>query len=260
LWSGNYPGQASAIGAWLEVIAAQSARDVMDAARGCLVPTLCWVVADRQGHIGMQSCGQFPIRGGGHCGLAPIPAWDERNHWRGWIDSRRLPSVYDPAEGFLATANEELNPPDLPMLVTQPLPGYRKRRVVERLAQIPSATLKDMQDLQYDLVSVQARDLLQVFLPHIPPGPMKDRLSQWDCRYDPTSREATLFHRLYINVMIEWLGTETGIGWRRMLYLCTRVGYSMMLVFTGDRMLLDAGATLWKREDMASPMCPRGPK
>ncbi|MGE0757262.1 MAG: penicillin acylase family protein, partial [Pirellulaceae bacterium] len=79
----------------------------------------------------------------------------------------------------------------------------------------------------------------------------RERLSRWDCRYDPDSREATLFHRLYIQVMVEWLGTETGIGWRRMLYLCTRVGYSMMIVHTADRMLLDRGQSLWKREDLA---------
>jgi penicillin amidase len=220
----------------------------MAAARECQVPTLCWVIADRDGHIGLQSCGRFPLRGGGHCGLAPIPAWDEQNHWRGWLDPLRLPSIYDPPIGFVASANEEMNPPDLPMLVTQPQPAYRKQRIVERLEQLPAATLRDMQDLQYDLLSVQARDLLQVFLPHLTDSPLYERLTQWDCRYDPSSREAVLFHRLYINVMVEWLGTETGVGWRRMVYLCTRVGYSLMLVHTADRMLLDGNASPWKRD------------
>jgi penicillin amidase len=254
LWSGNCGGATSggSVEAWLKIIAAGSTHEAMESARACQVPTLCWVIADRDGHIGLQTCGRFPVRGGGQVGLAPIPAWDEQNHWRGWLDPRRLPSVLDPPEGYVATANEELNPPGLPMLITQPLPGYRWRRIVERLAQLPSATLAQMQDLQYDLVSVQARDLLQVFLPHIPPGPLHDRLSQWDCRYDPASREATLFHRLYIHVMVECLGTETGVGWRRMVYLCTRVGYSLMLVHTADRMLLDKGTSLWKHDDIAA--------
>jgi penicillin amidase len=237
-WVGNSAGQGSAVSAWLNMVHAKSTREAMEVARTCLTPTLCWTIADRAGHIGLQSCGRFPIRGHNQIGLAPIPAWDEKNHWRGWIDTNRLPSLYDPPEGFLASANEEMNPKDLPMLVTQPLPDYRKRRVVERLQQLPAATLDDMQKLQYDFVSLQARELLQVFLPHLPESPLKERLSSWDCQYDPTSREASLFHRLYIHVMIEFLGTETGIGWRRMMYLSTRVGYSMMIVYTADRMIL----------------------
>lgn len=243
LWAGNLPGQGSSIAAWLNVVAAQSTEEGMAAAQTCSQPTLCWMFADRDGHIGLQSCGRFPNRGRGHFGLAPIPAWDERNHWKGWLDPSRLPKSYDPESGYLATANEEMNPPGLPMLVTQPLPDYRRRRIAERLQELSCATLKDMQDLQYDLVSIQARDMLQVFLPHLPTGPLKERLSKWDCHYDPNSREATLFHRLYIYVMIELLGTESGIGWRRMVYLSTRVGYSMMIVYTADRLLLDRTAS-----------------
>ena len=94
-----------------------------------------------------------------------MPAWDEGNHWRGRVESYYLPRIYDPPEGFIATANENINRPGEPMLVTQPLPEYRKRRIVERLEQLPHATVTEMQQLQYDVVSTQARDLLKVFLP-----------------------------------------------------------------------------------------------
>ena len=67
-------------------------------------------------------------------------------------------------------------------------------------SELPRATLSDMQALQYDLVSLQARDLLAVFLPHLPDGELKQRLENWDCRYDVESREASLFQRLYVNV------------------------------------------------------------
>ena len=36
-----------------------------------------------------------------------------------------------------------------------------------------AATIDDMQKLQYDVVSLQARDLLAVFLPCLPDGPIK---------------------------------------------------------------------------------------
>ncbi|MCA9120472.1 MAG: penicillin acylase family protein [Planctomycetaceae bacterium] len=245
-WSGMYEGNGTAISAWLDVISSTNTREAMRVARECAQPTLCWVFADRDGHIGLQCCGRFPKRGGGQIGLAPIPAWDSANHWQGWVASELLPSVYDPPEGFLATANEEKNVAGVPMFVTQPLTDYRKRRICERLSEIPKATCEDMQSLQYDLVSVQARDLLAVFLPHLPNGRVKDVLSKWDYSYAPTSCEASLFLKLYRNVIVEVLGHEQGIGWRRMLYICTRAGYSMMVLGAADR-LLKREASIWWR-------------
>jgi penicillin amidase len=240
-WTGNEPGAGRAIGTWLQVIAAESAAAAMDAVRECTQPTLCWVFADREGHIGLQTCGRFPVRREGYNGLTPIPAWDEANHWRGWVSKKLLPRVYDPPEGFVATANEEINPSEGPLLVTQPLPDYRRRRIAERLAELPRATVDDMQSLQYDLVSVQARDLLAVLLPHLPEGELKARLTAWDLRYAPDSREASLFQRLYRNVLIEWLGHEQGIGWRRMMYLASRAGYSAMMLSAIDRLVIRNG-------------------
>jgi len=249
-WTGHQPGHgAAAIAAWLDVVTAEDAHSAMEAASQCAQPTLCWVFADRQGHIGLQSCGRFPIRGGGHTGLTPIPAWDRRNHWQGLVPLESLPRIYDPPEGYLSTANEEINPPGLPMLVTQPLPGYRKRRIDERLAELPAATVEEMQTLQYDVLSVQARDLLEVFLPHLADGDVKARLSRWDCRYDADSHEATLFHRLYVNVVYQVLGHEQGVGWRRIVYMCTRAGYSMMILRTVDRALLMDDSICWRGRD-----------
>ena len=191
-WSGMYEGNGTAISSWLDVIASKHTKDAMRVARDCTQPTLCWIFADRDGHIGLQSCGRIPQRGGGHIGLTPIPAWDEANHWQGWVASELLPNSYDPPEGFLATANEEKNLPGMPMLVTQPLNDYRKRRICERLAELPQATCADMQTLQYDLISLQARDLLEVFLPHLPDGRVKEALSKWDFSYAPNSTGASL--------------------------------------------------------------------
>ena len=248
-WSGQHEGNGTAISAWLDVIASRDTRAAMRVARDCAQPTLCWVFADVEGHIGLQSCGRIPKRGGGQIGLAPIPAWDEANHWQGWIASEHLPSIYDPPEGFVATANEAMNPADLPMLVTQPLNDYRKRRITERLAELPEATLEDMQNLQYDVISLQARDLLAVFLPHLPEGELKDRLANWDYSHDPGSHEAALFQKLYRNVIYESFGHERGIGWRRIVYICTRAGYSMMVLAAADQLLQQDESVWWHGRD-----------
>jgi penicillin amidase len=248
-WTGYQPGAGEAIKTWLDLVAARETLVAMDAARQCPQPTLCFVFADRQGHIGLQGCGRFPRRASRHNGLAPAPAWITSNHWRGLLEKDVLPRVYDPPEGFVATANEDVSPPGGPRIVTQPVPGYRKQRIVERLIALPQASLDDMQELQYDLVSVQARELLKVFLPNLPDGPLKQRLAGWDFRYHPDSREAALFQRLLINVLMEIFGQEKGIGWRRTIYLVSRIGFSIMVVTACDRLLKQEQSFWWRSRD-----------
>jgi penicillin amidase len=248
-WIGNGAGAARSIGTWLDVVACRSAAEAMDVARECPLPTLCWVFADRQGHIGMQANGWFPRRRKGNSGLVPVAAWDPRNHWQGKLSLDVLPRVYDPPCGYVSTANHDINPPGGPQLITLPLPGYRKRRIDQRLAELDPATVEDMQGLQYDVISVQARDLLQVFLPHLSEGKIRQRLAAWDCNYRPDSLEATLFSRLYRNVLLEIFGQEKGIGFRRMLYLCTRIGFSMMVLTAIDQLLLKEQSLWWQDRD-----------
>ncbi len=249
-WIGNQEGASRSITIWLDLIDCKSAAEAMDVVRECPQPTLNWMFVDREGHIGMQGGGWMPKRNPAVSGLLPVPAWDEANHWRGQLESYHLPRIYDPPEGFIATANENINERGGPQLVTMPVPDYRKRRIVERLRELPHATVKDMQALQYDFVSLQARDLLAVFLPHLPEGPIKNRLAAWDCSYHPASLEATLFTKLYRNVLLEIFGEAPhreggGIGWRRMLYLSSRFGFSMMVLTSIDRLLVKDHSRWW---------------
>ncbi len=248
-WIGAGEGAGRSIKTWLDLVSSENAAAAMDVARECPLPTLTWVFADSAGHIGLQAGGWFPRRAKGDSGLVPLPAWETRRHWRGRLGQEVLPRQYDPPCGYVASANENINAAHGPMLVTLPLPDYRKRRIVERLDELPQATLDDMMQLQYDVVSTQARELLGVFLPHLPEGSLKERLSAWDCRYAPESAEATLFYRLYRNVLLEIFGHERGIGWRRMLYLCTRIGFSTMVLTAIDRLLVKEQSLWWQDGD-----------
>jgi penicillin amidase len=80
----------------------------------------------------------------------------------------------------------------------------------------------------------------------MPEGDIKRRLAGWDFNYVPTSLEATWFSRLYRNVVLEIFGHEKGIGWRRMLYLATRVGFSTMLLTAIDRLLVRDESIWWQ--------------
>src|SRR3990172_683140 len=98
-------------------------------------------------------------------------------------------------------------------------------------------------------MSMQANDLLPVLLALVEDGPLKRSLASWDRRYDPDSTEATLFQHFYRNVVLEIFGHEKGIGWRPMFYLCTRMGYSTMVLTAVDRTLRKVTSAWWRGRD-----------
>ncbi|NOY40477.1 MAG: penicillin acylase family protein [Planctomycetes bacterium] len=248
-WIGGEVGSGRSIGCWLDVLQCNSAREAMDVVRENPHPTLVWVFADSDGHIGRQASGWLPDRAKGEVGVLPSLAWDVSTHWQGRQSSEPLPSLYDPPEGYLASANENLDRAGEFMIHSHPLPDCRKRRIAERLHELKSVTIEDMQQLQYDVTSVQARRLLPILLPHTPDGPLKEALSNWDFRYDPDSTAATMFQHLYRHVLLEIFGQEQGIGWRRMLFLCTRMGYSSMILSAIDDLLCKEKSRWWQDRD-----------
>ncbi|MCG8584239.1 MAG: penicillin acylase family protein, partial [Pirellulales bacterium] len=246
-WAGFAEGSGQAIKTWLDVVGCRDTKEAMGVVRDVPTPSLVWVFADADGHIGRQACGWFPKRRRGVSGLVPVPAWDVKNHWQGFLPVDRLPREYDPKCGFVTSANEAVELAGGLQIVTQTVPTYRKRRIDELLAANDQVTIDDMQAMQYDMTSIQARELLPIFLTHMPDGPIKEQLAAWDHRYNPESVEATIFTRLYRNVLLEIFGHEKGIGWLRMLYLCTRVGYSTMVLSLIDRMLAKEHSGWWAR-------------
>lgn len=254
-WTGQHGGSGAGIATWLQLARAADVKQAMLIVREAPQPTLVWIFADRQGHIGRQVSGRYPLRPAHASGLHPLPAWDDRNHWQGWVDSQELPASYDPPEGFVAAANQD---PGGPRLVTLPAADYRYRRICDRLTELPQATVADMQTLQYDTLSLQAKDLLKIFLPHLTGDPLRafhDRLAAWDGRFDPTSLEATCFGRLYRNVLFEILGgdpkADGGRGMRRVLYLSNQPNFSLLLFAGVDRILHNDASLWWAGRDKA---------
>lgn len=218
-WCGFGDGGLGTIKAFAELIHCRTVSEALGVIRSADIPTLHMVLADREGHIGYQLIGRVPRRRDGWSGLAPVAGWDAANDWRGWLDSaREVPSLLDPQEGFIATANEGRQHPDGPRLATIPQPKYRRDRIEELLNSKPSLTLNEVQAFQYDVLSPQARRLLPFLLPHVPPGPEREMLESWDLRYTPESKAATLFEHMYRAVLIEVFG-EGGLGRAWMQYL-----------------------------------------
>jgi penicillin G amidase len=154
-----------------------------------------WVVADRRGDIGYQQSGRLPRRS--HSGLHPVPGWDESCRWRGIVEPEELFRTVNPPEGFLATANNEINPPGGPLVCNLPMGPYRVGRISDLLHGRDGLTVEDMKKIQLDLVSAHAERLMGLIRPHLPVSPAGELLRGWDLRYDVDSKGATLFEDVY---------------------------------------------------------------
>lgn len=122
------------------------------------IPGENMIWADREGNIGWQSVGIAPIRRN-FSGMVPVPG-DGRYEWDGYLPIKAKPHVYNPKEGFFATANENVTPTDYPYMDAI---GYswsdpfRSDRVAEFLGSGRKHTLLDMARLQTSYLSIPAR-------------------------------------------------------------------------------------------------------
>jgi len=182
-------------------------EEFREACRYSHTPSENMVWADRENNIGWQAVGITPIRNNWK-GLLPVSG-NGRYEWEGYLPIEELPHVFNPPEGFWATANQN-NVPDgyayaLGFLWSEP---YRFMRIEEVLKSSGKFSLENMEKLQQDYLSIPARNLVPYLKDLHSSDAMAEKAIQmllaWDFVLDENSVEATIymawFRRLRDNV------------------------------------------------------------
>lgn len=117
------------------------------------IPPQNAVLADKLGRIAWTYAGVFPKRHG--LDGSASRAWaDGAMGWDGYIPPEELPRVADPAEGFIATANNRTLGKDYPYAISHAFShSYRAHRISERLAAKTGIREADLLDVQLDMAS-----------------------------------------------------------------------------------------------------------
>ncbi|MBI2605178.1 MAG: penicillin acylase family protein [Deltaproteobacteria bacterium] len=170
-----------------------------------------WGLADRNGSIGYQMSGKMPKRREGVSGLIPLPGWDARNDWQGFVAPEELPRALNPKEGFLVTANNDLNHLGTAKPINNPMGSYRADRIAKLLSEKPRLTAEDCFAIQYDLYSPQAERYMKFLRPMLADTPPGRILRDWDGRYDASSVGATVFENFFGALFRKVFG-EFGFG------------------------------------------------
>ena len=178
-----------------------------DAARNFAVPSQNLVYADTAGHIGYQAPGLVPVRGAANDGRWPSPGWDEAHDWTGsFVPFDALPTVLDPDEGFVVTANQAVTGPDYPYYLGDGWStGYRSQRIADVLTRKGTLSVEDMNQLQLDTRHGFAPRLVPYLL-EVDPGSRyyaagQKLLRDWDFTQPPESAAAAYYNAVWRNVL-----------------------------------------------------------
>ena len=183
-------------------------------------PSLNFVYADADGNIGYSLAGKIPRRAQVPT-LGPVEGWSEQNDWLGYIPFDELPRIYNPPEGFVATANNRIADSSYPFYLSHFFePPHRFRRIHQLLGAREMFSADDMAAIQLDTVSLHAKELIETLSTDLARlgddnSMVKDaaiRLFGWNGQCAESSVEATIFHvfhhRLLTNLLVPSLGEE----------------------------------------------------
>ena len=177
------------------------------AARSFEVPAQNLVYADTKGNIGYQAPGLIPIRRG-YDGRWPVPGWDSHYDWIGYIPFDALPSVLNPKDGFIVTANQAvIDPKTYPYALTSDWAyGSRSQRIRDVLsgwiASHHKVTIADMQHLQMDATDALAPVLVPAIEAADPAH--STLLRQWrDMSMTKDAPGAALFAAVWRHLLID---------------------------------------------------------
>ncbi len=111
------------------------------------------VYADVDGNIGYHATGKVPIRASGD-GSLPENGSDNAHEWVSYIPYDKLPSVYNPPWGIIATANGRITPDDYPYSISTGWEApWRTARIYRVLESGKKFSAADMLALETDIYS-----------------------------------------------------------------------------------------------------------
>ncbi len=180
------------------------------------------IYADIEGNIGYQTPGNIPIRAEGHTGTMPVDGSTDEYEWLGYVPAENLPRIFNPARGFVATANQALVPLEYYEQLAAELGdeygenanyvfdqywsyGYRGQRIVEMLEATDEHSFETFQAIQGDNKMTIAEELAP-YLETLDFGDsdlndLRDWMLDWDYQMHMDNPQAALFASFWAELM-----------------------------------------------------------
>ncbi|CAM5410806.1 penicillin amidase [Streptomyces spiroverticillatus] len=123
-------------------------------------PVQNMIYADTAGNIGYQTPGRIPVRKAGD-GRRPVPGWTGAYDWTGYLPFEKLPTRFNPPEGYIVTANNAVVGPKYPYLIGSNWgTGYRSQRIAHLIESGGKLDVAAMERISQDSWNGNAANLV----------------------------------------------------------------------------------------------------
>lgn len=241
-WIASNSG-AKSLTASLQVATASDAQQAMEYL-GQIESGWNYVISDTSNNIAYQMSGLMPKRHKNWNGFTPAPGWDSKFDWKGVVDTNDLPKCLNPKEGYIVTANQDLNHLGKATPINMPMGKYRASRIEDILAASDNHSVESTKELHFDVYSKQAKLFLDILIPLLTKNKEQsdafDVLTNWDYRYDLNSIGAPLFETFYSSLRNEvFAQTEGGMGHDVLEHLSKQTGLFIDFYDNFDQAILN---------------------
>jgi penicillin G amidase len=176
------------------------------------------VYADKKGNIGLYCAAGVPIRKR-DIAFGILPGQTDEYDWKGYVPFDQLPHLYNPAQGFVASANNRTASADYPYHIGSwySLPS-RFERITEMLEDKNILSIDDFKAIQNDQHSRLAEkympSLLRSLEAHAGWNDAEKKalamLKNWDYSMDRKNGAAAIFETLYLRLIQCTFADELG--------------------------------------------------
>ena len=199
-------------------------------------PAQNFIYADREGHIGLNVQGSFPQRAEGQ-GREILDGSLSTNAWGDLIPEDRIAKASDPAQGYLASANQRSTSEAYPYHYNGGFDDYRGRTINKFLMKTDKFSVEDMKKLQGSNYSLFTEEALQALRPLIDSEALSSSaqdaygaLEEWNFYFDKEKKAPIIFDlwwkELYSMIWDEYEGKNANRPeiWRTIELLSTEDG------------------------------------
>jgi penicillin G amidase len=243
---------------FLDVNAAQNWDEFKKAFSLLDAPAQNVVYADVDGNIGYHATGKVPIRAAGD-GSLPVGGADNAHEWTSYIPFDKLPNIYNPPSGIIATANGRIAPDDYPNSISMEWEApWRTARIYHVLESGRQFSTADMLALQTDVHSESELFAAERFVyavdhaskPSARAQQAADLMRSWDGRMLSTEAAPTItqesireLNRLLLEPKlgsaISASSTAEGLNWKTYTWQVRSVWLENILLHRPKRWLPD---------------------
>jgi penicillin amidase len=198
---------------------ARNWKEFSEGVRQFTVPAQNFVYCDVRGNIGYRSGVRIPLRGK-QSSLLPLPGWEADAEWKGYVPFEEQPFLYNPPEGYIASANNRVVDDAYPHHITDlwepPSRIVRLREILGKEGELFS--VGDCERLQNDTFSFHAMEIVP-FLFHalrdtsldLPEAArVAEYLRNWNFHFAEDDIATTIFQQFFVSILENIYRDEMG--------------------------------------------------